>query len=157
MTAKYTISLEDQPSSADLQTVETGLVNYNEAQTEPESWRGLAAFLRDDQGQIAAGLAGCTHYGWLYVSNLWVSEALRGQGYGRQLMLCAEQEAAGRGCRHAHLDTFDFQALPFYQKLGYEIFGTLQDFPTGHSRYFLQKRDLRRSDQQSIIGNPGVL
>jgi hypothetical protein len=38
------------------------------------------------------------------------------------------------------LDTFSFQARPFYEKLGYEVFGQLEDYPRGHSRYFLQKR-----------------
>jgi hypothetical protein len=33
-----------------------------------------------------------------------------------------------------------FQALPFYQKLGYEKWGELNDFPIGHTRHFLKKR-----------------
>ncbi len=137
-----TFFLEDKPSPADLQTIEDGLNAYNDTQAEQAHWHGLALLLRDDQGHLVAGLDGSTYYGWLYVSNLWVAESLRGQGYGRELMLRAEQEAVRRGCRHAYLDTFDFQALGFYQKLGYEIFGTLPDFPAGHSRYFLNKRIL---------------
>ena len=57
-------------------------------------------------------------------------------------MRAAEQEARDRGCSHAHCDTYDFQALPFYQKLGYQVFGQLEDYPAGHTRYFLQKRTL---------------
>ncbi len=57
-------------------------------------------------------------------------------------MMLAEQEAVKRGCRYAHLETIDFQALPFYQKLGYEIFATLQNYPPGHVRYSLTKKDL---------------
>jgi len=55
-------------------------------------------------------------------------------------MLAAEAEARKRGCDNAHCDTFDFQALPFYQKLGYETFGHLEDYPANHVRYFLRKR-----------------
>ena len=33
----------------------------------------------------------------------------------------------------------DFQALPFYEKCGYIIFGALEDYPIGHSRYFVRK------------------
>ncbi|GET35341.1 putative N-acetylmannosamine-6-phosphate epimerase superfamily protein [Microseira wollei NIES-4236] len=51
-------------------------------------------------------------------------------------MLKAESEAKKRGCHHCYLDKFSFQALGFYQKLGYQIFGILQDFPPGHQRYF---------------------
>jgi hypothetical protein len=55
-------------------------------------------------------------------------------------MKMAEQEGLTRGCQSVFLDTHDFQALPFYQKLGYEIFGELEDFPPGHTRYYLKKR-----------------
>ena len=61
-------------------------------------------------------------------------------------MQSAQHEAHLRGCRHAYLDTFDFQALGFYQKLGYELFGHLDDYPPGHTKYFLQKRRLVDSE-----------
>jgi hypothetical protein len=57
-------------------------------------------------------------------------------------MEAAEREAVGRGCRHAYVETFGSQALDFYKKLGYEVFGTLDDFPRGEARFYLQKRDL---------------
>jgi GNAT superfamily N-acetyltransferase len=71
---------------------------------------------------------------------LFVQEQLRGQGYGQALLTAAEQEAKQRGCKHAFLDTFSFQAPQFHQKRGYRVFGKLLNFPPGHSRYFLQKQ-----------------
>jgi hypothetical protein len=38
------------------------------------------------------------------------------------------------------LSTFSFQARPFYEKLGYEVFATLEDCPVGHCEYFLRKQ-----------------
>jgi hypothetical protein len=54
-------------------------------------------------------------------------------------MARAEEEAIRRGCCHAYLDTFDFQAPGFYRKLGYSEWGVLEDFPPGHQRIFLKK------------------
>jgi hypothetical protein len=45
-----------------------------------------------------------------------------------------------RGCLNAFLETFSFQAPLFYQKLGYEVFGRADDWPVGHTHYFLKKR-----------------
>ena len=71
------------------------------------------------------------------------SGSARGQGVGSQLLAMAEQEAVARGCHSAYLDTFSFQALPFYQKQGYEVFGTLDNYPGEHKRYFLRKQLVR--------------
>ena len=43
------------------------------------------------------------------------------------------------GAYLSHLDTFDFQAKDFYLKHGYEIFGTLENCPPNHNRYYLKK------------------
>ena len=51
----------------------------------------------------------------------------------------AEAEAIRRGCKNAHLDTLSFQALDFYKKYGYTVFGQLDGLPPGHSRYYLRK------------------
>lgn len=56
------------------------------------------------------------------------------------LMQLVESAAVERGCEWAWLDTFDFQALPFYKKLGFEVFSKLDDFPKGHQRIFLKKK-----------------
>lgn len=43
------------------------------------------------------------------------------------------------GAKLAHTDTFDFLTIDFYLKHGYEIFGTLDNCPEGHKRYYLKK------------------
>ena len=102
-------------------------------------WLPLSIFVRDQQGKIVGGLTGGTWWGWLSVGRLWIEEGLRGQNYGSQLLAEAEQEALRRGCHHAYVDTQDFQALPFYYKRGYTVFGVLDDMPIGHTRYSMQK------------------
>ena len=51
-----------------------------------------------------------------------------------------QAEAQARGCFGAWVDTFSFQARPFYEKQGYTVFGTIADQPPGHARHFLFKR-----------------
>ena len=54
-------------------------------------------------------------------------------------MLRAETEAIGRRCHSTWLDTFEFQARGFYERLGYICFGQLHDYPPGFARYFMKK------------------
>jgi ribosomal protein S18 acetylase RimI-like enzyme len=65
-----------------------------------------------------AGLHGWTWSGWLKINYLWVSVEERGRGRGRQMLLMAEAEARKRGCSHATLSTYSFQAPDFYRRLG---------------------------------------
>jgi GNAT superfamily N-acetyltransferase len=140
MANTYTIQLEDEPAPEDFQFVFDALTEYNRHYAPDIGYRPLCLFIRDAQNNIIGGLLGETAWGWLHVSILWLSEGLRGQGYGSRLLAMAEAEALIRDCHSAHLDTMDFQALPFYQKHGYLVFGQLDDFPIGHSRYFLRKK-----------------
>ncbi|MBW4442967.1 MAG: putative N-acetylmannosamine-6-phosphate 2-epimerase [Plectolyngbya sp. WJT66-NPBG17] len=99
----------------------------------------LEVFLIDDRQKIRAGLVGLTRWNWLLIETLWVDESLRQQGFGRRMMMLAEQEAKQRGCTEAILDTFSFQAKGFYEKLGYEMFAQVDDYPSGYSFYQLKK------------------
>jgi GNAT superfamily N-acetyltransferase len=125
-----------------------GLIAYNDAQATPAHHEELAIVARDGEA-IVGGLLGHTNWSWLFIRQFWVAEASRGSGLGRSLMRTAEAEAVRRGCAAAHCDTFDFQALPFYEKLGYEVFGQLDDYPRGHTRFFLRKHSLQSAEEES--------
>jgi len=95
--------------------------------------------LKDDSGQTVGGLWGRTSFGWLFVELLFVPEVLRGRRYGVRLLETAENAAIARNCHAVWLDTYDFQAAPFYERLGYREFGRLEDYPREHTRRFLHK------------------
>lgn len=112
---------------------------FNDAKAGVDPWRQLVITLKDDAGGILGGLWGSTGYCWLFVELLVVPGAYRGRGVGTQLMAMAEAEALARGCHSAWLDTFEFQARGFYERLGYSCFGELANYPPGHARFFMQK------------------
>jgi GNAT superfamily N-acetyltransferase len=107
----------------------------------PSGYRTLAVLLRDRQsGETIGGLWAWSAYDWLRIDLLFVPEQLRGEGLGTRLVRQAEAVALERGLIGVWLDTFEFQALGFYQKLGYEVFGVLPDHPRGQRCFFLHKR-----------------
>jgi ribosomal protein S18 acetylase RimI-like enzyme len=114
------------------------LVAFNASQVPPSGRKPFLISV-EEHGSLKAGIQGYSHWGWLYVAHLWVEESKRGSGLGRELMKRAEGLAIERGCRKIWLDTFSFQALGFYESLGYRKFGELSDFPPGHTRFFLTK------------------
>lgn len=117
-----------------------GLIDYNAEQTGHRSYVQLQVAARNARGRLIGALEGGIWYGWLTIKLLWVAKGHRRSGTGRALIARAEAEAIKRGCVGAWLDTFSFQARPFYEKLGYRLCGTIDDYPPGHKRFFLQKR-----------------
>lgn len=119
-----------------------GLRRYNAQFIDFSQQGSLGVFCRDVTGALTGGLIADKKGLWLCINYLWVSETARGTGLGTTLMKRAEQEASRLGCIHSLVDTFSFQALPFYEKLGYQCQMTLPDFPkAGLQRHYLIKMD----------------
>ena len=131
------ISLETPPEKATLNAIEQGLDAYNE-QFSPTAYEEFAVALKEPGGTVRGGITAMSWSGMLFIKWFWIDEAMRGQGQGRALLAAAEAAGRARGCTAVFLDTFEFQARPFYEKHGYVVFGTL-DYPAGFKRYYLQK------------------
>lgn len=135
----YVIAIETEPKQGDMMSVIKGLTEFNASKADGDTPNYLVATLRDRDANIVGGLVGATYLGWLQVQALWVSDSVRGGGYGTALLTMAESEAVRRGCPRVFLETLSFQALPFYEKCGYKVFSKLPDFPPGGARYALTK------------------
>ena len=112
---------------------------FNVEHAGPANYQELAFTARDASGGLVGGLYGNTAWRWLFVDLLWVDTPFRRQGLGRRLLRAAEAAARARGCTRAYLDTFDFQARPFYEREGYVVFGTQDGYPPGHRKFYLAK------------------
>jgi GNAT superfamily N-acetyltransferase len=139
MTSQFKITLEADPKPVDMQVVVKGLTEYNASHSGGEVPEPLVITVRDTSGAVTGGLVGATYLGWLLVQGVWLPEARRGHGIGRMLMATAEEEALGRKCDRAFLETFSFQALDFYLKCGYTVFSRLEGMPPGGARFALTK------------------
>ncbi len=90
--------------------------------------------------KLVGGLISYIDWGrWLYIDTIWVDADYRKQGIGQYLVTSAQQKAKNKGIKRSRLYTFDFQGLPFYEKLGYTVYGKFDDFPEGHTVYYLKK------------------
>lgn len=83
--------------------------------------RPFGIFIKDQKGQVLGGASGALFYGSVHVDSLWIDENLRNQGWGKRLMHEAEKRGREHGATFATVNTMDWEALLFYQKLGYVI------------------------------------
>ena len=128
---------ESEQASA-LHAIRKGLTAHNLDKYPDVTYEALLLTVQAG-AEVVGGLSGRFSWGWFRLDFLWVDDSLRGLGYGRQLLEQAESLARAAGCRGAHLDSFSFQNVDFYRRLGYEVFGELADYPAGQTHYFLKK------------------
>ena len=137
---EFEIVFDPLPPEPLTRFVTEGLALHNVAATGFSAWYPVGLFLKSRSGEWLGGLLGNIWGGWLHVGQLWVASAVRRQGHGTRLLQAAEDYAVERACIGASLETQSFEARPFYEKRGYEVFATLENCPPGHSKYFLRKR-----------------
>lgn len=136
---ELTISSSTNPS--DKSYVVNKMIEFN-LMHFPDDLKGryqtVHLFLKDADNHIYGGLVGEICWNWLEVHYLFVDDHFRKLGYGKKLLSEAEKLAKEKKCDFIKLDTLSFQALDFYKKQGFEVFGTIQNAGR-HTHYYLKK------------------
>jgi GNAT superfamily N-acetyltransferase len=114
------------------------LVAYNDNYEPLENWQYVGFYALDAEGQLVGGVQGNFEWDWLHIHQLWVK--VSGQGLGRQLMKQAEVYAKDKGKIGILLETYAFQAKPFFEKIGFTVIGEIEEGAGPHARYFMTKR-----------------
>jgi ribosomal protein S18 acetylase RimI-like enzyme len=78
-------------------------------------------------------------WGQMHIRNLVIEKEWRGKGIGRKLMFHALKYAKENNCQFAFVETMNFQAPEFYQKLGFEIDFIRHGYSENTSFYYLKK------------------
>jgi ribosomal protein S18 acetylase RimI-like enzyme len=133
------IEIIDDPNQALIDYFDQKISEFNWANWEVNERKHLAVQIKNEQGEVIAGAVARTFGDWLLIKTLWVSEILRGQNIGSQLLAQIEQAGQARGCKKCLLDTLNFQAMPFYQKHGYNVEWVQQGYPKTGCKYFMSK------------------
>jgi GNAT superfamily N-acetyltransferase len=134
-----TIVLEPDAATETQHSVRSLLEEANTEFGYPRNEQRFCAVLRNSDGTIEGGVKAQGYWGWLYVAELVVAPSWRGRGYGRDLLLAAENWGVECSCHDSWLSTLSFQAREFYERAGYLVFAELPNFPERQTRFFMRK------------------
>lgn len=99
----------------------------------------FAFHIHDGAGEVVGGAMARKLLDWVYLDLLFVPETARGTGIGRRLVERVETRARQLGARGVWLLTFGFQARGFYERLGYELLGTLEGAAPEADEHIMRK------------------
>ena len=139
--------VDADPSPEQVQYLEDRIYEFNSAVTGIEDGQWLAIFVRDETGQVVAGVCGNTWGGCCEIRQFWAEPSRRGQRLGTQLLAAVEEEARRRGCTQILLMTFTFQAPDFYAKRGFTTLVAVDGYARGHRNLLMRKDLVRPSDR----------
>ncbi|PAJ74255.1 GNAT family N-acetyltransferase [Pseudoalteromonas sp. NBT06-2] len=133
------IEVLENPAQELIDYLDKKIDDFNWANWEVSERLPLAIQIKNDLGEVIAGAAARTFGDWLLLNTLWVSEELRGQDVGSQILRKVETAGKARGCVKCLLDTLNFQAMPFYEKHGYTVKWVQEGYPKTGCKYFMVK------------------
>ena len=129
----------------DKQYIDDELYKFN-LKYFPADLRGryeeVSLFLKDDNGVVRGGILAEVCWNWLEIHTFMIDEDIRQSGFGTKLLVELEKIALEKECDFIKVDTLSFQALGFYEKNGYQIFGSLENVGRDYKHYYL-KKDLK--------------
>jgi GNAT superfamily N-acetyltransferase len=150
----HEIHREEQDAASVAHDLASRLRTFNEERAGPLDSKPLVLSIRNENGDVVAGLSGWFFWNTLFVDILWVDEVHRGRACGSALLEHAEREASEHGYDFVYLSSFGFQAPQFYLKLGYTLIGELDGTPRGSRRQWLAKH-VSRSAVNANRSNTG--
>jgi ribosomal protein S18 acetylase RimI-like enzyme len=139
MNDQYLISYQEDATKEEENILQEGLYQNAISAKGMSRSRSFFFFIRDPEKIIIAGVKGVSLYGGLYVDMLWVMPKMQRKGLGSKLIRECEKLGRERHCSFTNLITMDWEALPFYQKLGFEIEFTREGYEKKSKMYHLRK------------------
>lgn len=127
------------PNEDDVNLVRHRLQDYNDEFWEVDTKDQYVIKLVEDD-LLFGGIVFTIFGEWLEINYFWVDDSQRGRGLGVKLLNEAETFGKKIGCKTAALDTFNFQAKPFYEKNGYRVVYTKENYPIKNTRYYMEKK-----------------
>ncbi|NII09853.1 GNAT family N-acetyltransferase [Oleiagrimonas sp. C23AA] len=129
--------------AAEAKILSDGIVGFNRAarpDLEPvEAEQRFLVVARDGAGRVCGGLRARCFWNTLHIELMWVHQAQRGRGLGRDILAAAEDRAVSLGYALAHVETTSWQALTFYRKVGYALRYAMEGRPVGETSYYLSR------------------
>ncbi|TVQ26163.1 MAG: N-acetyltransferase [Spirochaetaceae bacterium] len=126
------------PTDADVEEVRAGLIQHNTPFLAPVRRDRIACYAFEDERRVGGIVAEIWGH-WLLIRFMWVHEDRRGSGVGSALLERLEDHARTEGCLSALVDTFSFQAQPFYERHGYRCRMVLENYPVDTTLTYLDK------------------
>lgn len=134
----FKLSYEENPSPEDVHIVLQGIIDSAEQKKGFSALDFFSFFVRGNDHRVLGGCLGGAAYGGMHIDSLWIDEPFRNKGWGSKLVNAVINYGREKNCLFLTVNTMDWEALDFYQKLGFEVEFKRTGFQKNSILYFLR-------------------
>lgn len=116
------------------------LRKFNISKVGEYPYKPFVIYCTDENNQIIGGVKGEIFGGICRIYTAWIQEEYRRKGLGKNIFSTLDNFAIENNVKVIQLDTYDFQAREFYEKVGYKVIATLPHNLFEHTTYILRKQ-----------------
>lgn len=132
------INISKQPFTYDIkQQIFEGFSRHSLSTIGENETFDTTAFVAKDNDTFAGVVVIESFWGALHIKYAYVTENYRHLGLGTDLMKAALEYGKGQNYTFAFVETMSFQALDFYQTLGFSLEFTRPGYAHGLSMHYL--------------------
>ena len=138
MKEEFIISTHPNYDSSAAEIIQKNLKKFNESilgQYEPKPF----CLYTTDENKVIGGINGDVFGTICSIFQVWVHDDYRKLKLGTKLFKELEEFARNNKCESIQLDTHEFQARGFYEKIGFNVIAVLPNNFMGHTTYILRK------------------
>jgi ribosomal protein S18 acetylase RimI-like enzyme len=132
---------EDNPEVIKTILIE-GLREYNQHFFGQYEKKDFAIYIQDEKATIIAGICGfiIEKHQTMRLEFVWVHKEHRKKGIGSKMLFYIEKYATLKQCKFLQVSTLEFQAVGFYQKMGYTQIGIIPQWFCAKDEVFFLKQ-----------------
>lgn len=139
MLDEFKISIDIEENEVISRVIFENLKKFNESIIGKYEAKPFIIYVSNNASVVIGGLRGDIFGKLCRVFTVWIDEKYRHKGLGRSLFKKLDNFAIENECKIIQLDTAEFQAKDFYEKLGYTVVATLPENFMGFTSYILRK------------------
>lgn len=112
---------------------------FNESIIGKYETKPFCIYATNNKNEVIGGLKGDVFGQLCRIFTVWVHEEYRGEKIGSNLFNKLEELAKENNCKIIQVDTTEFQAKEFYEKMGFFVVATLPNNFMGFATHILRK------------------
>lgn len=140
MTNQFNIVVDCSENKTVGDILYSNLKQFNESIIGSYETKPFCIYATNNENEVIGGVKGDIFGQLCRIFTAWIHKDYRSKKFGTKILGELEKLATDNNCNIIQVDTTEFQAKEFYEKMGFSVLATLPDNFMGYKSFILRKK-----------------